>query len=136
MVVETATASESRVKPRLTLSAEDYERLSALASAVRARLPERAAELANEIARAEVLSAGQHPEDVVCMNGEVEFRDNGTGTTRKVTLVYPQDADISQGRISVLTPVGTALIGLHAGDSMSWETPAGETRQLTVLAVR
>jgi len=53
-----------------------------------------------------------------------------------VTLVYPAEADISQGRISVLTPVGTALIGLRSGGSITWETPAGEARQLTVLAVR
>lgn len=136
MATDVTAVSEGRVKPRVTLSAEDYERLSALANAVRTRMPERAAELANEIARADVLAAGLHPEDVVCMNSQVEFRDNSTGAARKVTLVYPQDADISHGRISVLTPVGTALIGLHTGDSITWETPAGETRQLTVLAVR
>jgi regulator of nucleoside diphosphate kinase len=50
--------------------------------------------------------------------------------------VYPNEADISLGRISILTPIGTALIGLGAGDSITWETRTGEVRQLTVLKVR
>jgi regulator of nucleoside diphosphate kinase len=50
--------------------------------------------------------------------------------------VYPEEADISRAKVSVLTPVGTALIGLQAKQSITWETPSGEVRQLTVLAVR
>jgi regulator of nucleoside diphosphate kinase len=53
-----------------------------------------------------------------------------------VTLVYPEHADISQRKISVLTPVGTALIGLQTGHSITWKTLGGEVRQLTVLSVR
>jgi regulator of nucleoside diphosphate kinase len=53
-----------------------------------------------------------------------------------VTLVYPGEADISQGRVSVLTPIGTALIGLGVGKSIAWETRTGELRQLTVMQVR
>ena len=53
-----------------------------------------------------------------------------------VTLVYPRDADISRGRVSVLTPVGAALIGVSAGDSITWETRTGELRKLTVLKIR
>jgi regulator of nucleoside diphosphate kinase len=70
------------------------------------------------------------------MGGVVEFRDDMTGKVQTVTLVYPGDADISQGRISVLTPIGTALIGLGVGDSITWETRIGELRQLTVLKIR
>ncbi len=72
----------------------------------------------------------------VGMNDDVEFRDDTTGRARRVTLVYPDEADISQGKISVMTPVGTALIGLRTGHSITWETPLGETRQLTVISVR
>jgi regulator of nucleoside diphosphate kinase len=50
--------------------------------------------------------------------------------------VYPEEADIARGKVSVLTPVGTALIGLQTGQSITWETPSGEVRQLTILAVR
>ena len=52
-----------------------------------------------------------------------------------VTLVYPEHADISQRKVSVLTPVGTALIGLRAGDSITWQAPDGQRRQLTVFWV-
>ncbi len=130
------SADASREKPRITLSAEDYRQLSLLADAARNKAPDLSAELAEEIARAHVLADGRHPDQTVCMNSEVEFRDDSTGRTQTVTLVYPQDADISQRKVSVLTPVGTALIGLRCGSSITWETPAGEVRRLTVLAAR
>jgi regulator of nucleoside diphosphate kinase len=123
-------------KPRIILSAHDYERLSALARAASRRMPDLAADLAEEIGRAHVLAKGRYPEHVVCMNCEVEFRDDATGRIQTVRLVYPEAADIAKGKISVLTPVGTALIGLPEGQSIKWESPSGELRQLTVLAVR
>jgi len=123
-------------KPPIVLSAEDYERLSVLAHATMNRMPSLAAALAEELDRARVLAKGRQPQHVVCMNCEVDFRDETTGKIQKVTLVYPEDADISEGKVSVLTPVGTALIGLRAGQSITWETPAGGIRQLTVLEVR
>jgi regulator of nucleoside diphosphate kinase len=99
-------------------------------------MPDLADELAEEIGRAHVLAKGLHPKHIVCMNSEVEFRDETTGKARRVALVYPEEADIAQDKVSVLTPVGTALIGLQTGQSITWETPGGELRQLTVLAVR
>ena len=99
-------------------------------------MPDLAADLAEEIGRAQVLAKGRRPMHIVCMNSEVEFRDDTTGKIRKVVLVYPGEADISKGKVSVLTPVGTALIGLETGHSITWEAPSGEVRQLTVLAVR
>jgi regulator of nucleoside diphosphate kinase len=122
--------------PRITLLARDYERLSLLAHAAMSKMPDIAAGLADELGRAHVLSEGRHPEHVVCMGCEVKFRDDTTGKIREVTLVYPEEADISLGKISVLTPVGTALIGLRVGHSITWETRTGETRRLMVLEVR
>lgn len=136
MTIERAVAEGNRTKPRITLTAEDYERLSALADAASSRTPDLAAGLADEIARAHVLARGRHPEHIVCMNSEIEFRDDTTGKVQNVTLVYPGEADILRARISVLTPVGTALIGLRSGHSIAWETPAGQVRRLTVLSVR
>jgi regulator of nucleoside diphosphate kinase len=127
--------TSERAKPSLILSAEDYERLATLAHAARKLMPDLAEELAQEIARARVLAKGERPQHIVCMNSRVEFRDEATGKVQKVTLVYPEAADILQRKISVLTPVGTALIGLGDGDSISWETPNGELRRLTVLSV-
>jgi regulator of nucleoside diphosphate kinase len=123
-------------KPRIILSAADHEKLSVLANAAAHTMPEIAAELAEELDRAQVLSTGRRPVDTVCMGCEVDFRDDVTGRVQTVTLVYPQEADISKGRISVLTPIGTALIGLPVGKSIDWTTRTGETKRLTVLKVR
>jgi regulator of nucleoside diphosphate kinase len=123
-------------KPRITLTAQDHDKLSILARAAENTMPDVAAVLSEELDRAHVLARGRHPEHVVCMGCEVEFRDDTTGKVQTVTLVYPEDADISQGRISVLTPIGTALIGLRAGHSITWETRTGDLRRLTVLQVR
>jgi regulator of nucleoside diphosphate kinase len=122
-------------KPRISLTAEDHERLSALANAATHTMPEVAAELAEELDRAHVLPKGHKPVGTVCMGCEVGFRDDMTGRVQTVTLVYPSEADISKGRISVLTPVGTALIGLPIGKSIDWTTRTGETKRLTVLTV-
>ena len=72
-------------------------------------MPDLANELADEVGRAHVLAKGKHPQHIVCMNSEVEFRDDTIGKVQMVTLVYPEDADITHRKISVLTPVGTAL---------------------------
>jgi regulator of nucleoside diphosphate kinase len=136
MTTTTRHDTEIHRTPPITLSADDYMRLSTLAHAARNTMPDLAADLADEISRADVLANGTPPEHIVCMNCEVEFRDETTGKVQNITLVYPEDADISKRKVSVLTPVGTALIGLREGHSMAWETPSGEVRQLTVLTVR
>jgi regulator of nucleoside diphosphate kinase len=99
-------------------------------------MPDVAASLVDELDRAHVLAKGRRPIDVVCMGSEVEFRDDTTGRIQKVSLVYPGEADIEQGKISVLTPIGTALIGLAVGQSINWETRNGDLKRLTVLKVR
>ena len=128
------TKANGEIKPRITLTADDYDRLSQLAHAAAAKMPELAGALNAELARAQV--SDDAADDFVRMGGEVEFKDDAADKTQTVTLVYPGDADISQGKVSVLTPIGTALIGLSAGDAITWRTRNGELRQLTVLAVR
>lgn len=68
------------------------------------------------------------------MGSIVEFRSND-GQERRVTLVYPGEADIAQGKISILTPIGTALIGLAPGQSISWTARDGKQHELNVLSV-
>jgi regulator of nucleoside diphosphate kinase len=130
------TKRTGAAKPRITLTANDHEKLSVLANAAAHTMPEVAAELADELDRGHVLPTGRHPVDTVCMGCEVDFRDDVTGRVQTVALVYPNEADISKGRISVLTPIGTALIGLPVGKSIDWTTRTGETKRLTVLQVR
>lgn len=131
----TAIKTET-LAPRIVLSAEDFERLSALVKAAASASSPVMDFLAGEIGRAHVLARGRCPQDIVSMNSEVEFRDNSTGRVQTMTLVYPSEADISNRKLSVLTPVGAALIGVRAGASITWETPSGEARTLTVLSVR
>ena len=101
MSIDNVTTTK-RTKPTIVLSADDYERLSVLANAARKRMPGLAEELADEIGRARVLAKGKHPQHIVCMNSEVDFRDDTTGRVQRVTLVYPEEADITQRKISVL----------------------------------
>ena len=123
-------------KPRITLTASDHEKLSALAEAALHTMPDVARELTEELDRAHILREGKQRSDAVHMGCEVDFRDDTTGRVQTVTLVYPHEADISKGRISVLTPIGTALIGLPLGQSINWTTRTGELKRLTVLQIR
>ncbi len=122
--------------PRVRLSAADYERLSRLARSAERAAPDLADALGKELERAQVLKPGRYPVDVVCMGSEVVYRDETTGKSQTVTMAYPDAADKASGRISILTPIGTALIGLSVGAAMNWETRSGEMKRLTVLGVR
>jgi regulator of nucleoside diphosphate kinase len=120
-------------QPAIKLTADDRERLERLAHASRAIFPETSDYLAHEIDRARIVNSEER--GFVGMGSEVQFRDDCTGQVRRVTLVFPNQADISTGRISILTPIGAALIGLSTGQSIEWQTPAGDGRSLTVLSV-
>ena len=128
--------SLAAAKPRIKMTAEDHERLSRLAASAMDRAPEVAAFLSDELDRVQIVRGGAAQRDFARMGSRVDFRDNSTGRTQSVTLVYPGEADIEQGKISILTPIGAALIGLSEGQSIDWATRTGETRRLTVLAVR
>jgi regulator of nucleoside diphosphate kinase len=95
-----------------------------------------AAELLDaELHRARIVAPDHAPADVVMMNSEVVYEDCETSATRTVRVVYPKDADAVQGRISVLAPIGSALLGLRVGQSITWRVPNG-TKRLRVVEVR
>jgi len=121
--------------PTIALSARDADRLRHLAEVAADRYPETAEFLAREIERAEIRSADQSMRDIVAMQSEVTFRDAIGGQSRTVTLVYPEDADVGANKISVLTPIGAALIGMSVGKSIEFQTPAGGWRSLTIVKV-
>lgn len=75
------------------------------------------------------------PPGVVTPGARVRFEDERTGAVREATLVYPAGADASAGRISVLAPVGAALLGLAVGDTISWPLPDGREARIRILAV-
>lgn len=87
-----------------------------------------------ELDRAEVVSPQEVPSDVITMNSTVCLLDLDTGEEEIYTLVFPEDAELSQGKISVLAPIGTAMLGYEAGDVFEWEVPAGK-RNLRVKKI-
>jgi regulator of nucleoside diphosphate kinase len=124
-------------KPPIQVTTWDYRRLSAVVDAYRLRGCEPLVDLlAEELDRAELVEPAAVPRDVVTMHSSVKFIDDNTGEVRVVTLAYPGEEDSRQGKISVITPVGSALIGLRAGATMSWRTLDGRTKRLSVLEVR
>ena len=122
-------------KPPIVVDNAHYGRLHDLASAALERAPDVATLLLDELERAEVCSGTEMPAAVVNIGSEVTFRYNDNGQSRTIRLVFPTDADINKGRVSVLTPIGATLLGLGEGDQMEWITRYGEARSLTVLAV-
>ena len=123
-------------QPLILITTDDVNRLTLLANASMTRFPRVAHFLAHEIDRAHVVPGRADLQGVVRMGSRLTYRDETTGRIRDVTLVYPHEADIDQNRISVLTPIGAALIGLSVGQSMEFQTPKREKRSLTVLDVQ
>lgn len=122
----------SRYATALVLSEKDYRNLSALIAAN----PTPATELLEEeLGRAEVLPEETVPPGVVAMHSLVSLTEPGGKAGRKLTLVYPREADISQGKISVLAPMGMALIGLREGQRYRWPMPNGREREFVVATV-
>ncbi|OWY40271.1 transcription elongation factor GreAB [Xenophilus sp. AP218F] len=118
--------------PAITISTLDYERIAALLENCDSSHPT-AAKLESELERAEVLEPAAMPGNVITMNSSARVLINDT-QEKDLTLVYPKEADGEQGRISVLAPIGAALLGLAEGQSIDWPTPSGSTH-LKVLAV-
>ncbi|MDP3255723.1 MAG: nucleoside diphosphate kinase regulator [Bosea sp. (in: a-proteobacteria)] len=123
-------------RPAIVLTAEDHLLLSRAVDGAGERLADLAAELARELDRARILPRGRHSADHIRIGSGVTFRDDASGKESTITLVRPEEADVDAGRISVMTPIGVALIGMAAGKSIDWTTRSGEQRRLTVTAVR
>lgn len=131
-LMKTNTAA---ARPQIHMLEEEAERLADLALGVESRSPQVSELLLRETSRAKLHGAGSFPSDVVAMGSLVEFLDEGTGARRKVQLVYPLEADIAAGRISILTPVGAGLLGLREGQSILWPDREGHERRLVIVSV-
>lgn len=129
------TATKAAKRPPIRMIEDEADTLANLAVSVEDRLPEVSDLLLQEIGRATMYKPGRIPPDVVTMHATVEFIDDARGVPHTVQLVYPGDADISAGRISILTPVGAGLIGLRTGQSIVWPDRKGHERKLTIVRV-
>ncbi|SFJ51366.1 nucleoside diphosphate kinase regulator [Aerobium aerolatum] len=122
-------------KPGIVVNKSDHARLLQLANGLLDRKPDMAEELLSELERARVVERGEMLQTTVQMGSTIEYQ-NQDGQIRTLTLVYPADADIAQGKVSILTPVGTAVLGLRAGQTMEWVAADGRSSTLTVVSVQ
>lgn len=120
----------------ITLSRLDVDRIETLLEAPALRDSPVAEKLREEFDRAEIVEPARMPHDVVSMNSSADCVDETSNKHHALTLVYPKDADADAGRISVLAPVGSALLGLRVGQSIDWPGHGGRTLKLKVTAIR
>ena len=122
-------------QPSIILTRLDVQRLEALIDNLDDSLPGVVA-LQEELDRAEsVVGHTEVPAGVVTMNSRVHCREQGSGKDYHLTLVYPKDANADEGKISILAPVGSALLGLQVGQHIDWPAPGGKTLKLELLEV-
>lgn len=124
------TADDSK---HIYLTELDMSRLESLVAV--SQKTKNVLDLEEELGRAVVVPVHEIPADVVTMNSKVRFADEATGEASEVTVVYPRDADVDGGKVSVLAPVGSALLGLKVGETIEWIMPTGKTRRLAIVSV-
>jgi len=127
--------SITEMRPPIAIDANHLARLSALSLLMSGPLVDVCEYLREEIDRAHIVPTEKLRPDIVNLGSQVKFRDKQTGKVQEIILVYPYDADIARRRVSILTPVGAALLGLSVGQTISFNTRTGERRELTVLQV-
>jgi regulator of nucleoside diphosphate kinase len=122
-------------RPPIYVVAAEADSLTDLALAAQSQHPLVSELLLEELGRATPCLRENIPADVVIMRSTVAYLDERTGKRRTVQLVFPSNADSDAQRISILTPIGAALIGMRAGTAISWPDLAGAERVLRVIEV-
>ncbi|GEO04800.1 prokaryotic transcription elongation factor, GreA/GreB domain protein [Adhaeribacter aerolatus] len=113
------------MKP-IYLTDTDYQRLHHLVKAQRTSTrPQVAAALGKELERAQVVPSEEIPPNVITMNSKVRIKEMKSTTEMEITIVYPKDADLREQKVSILAPVGTAVLGCQVGDEVEWLVPDG-----------
>ena len=127
--------SQSGLPPSITVSSRDLARLEALIDSPALSRHPAAVALSQELERAQVLPPEQIPAGIVTMHSRVDCVDELHDEKHSLTLVYPHEADFDKGHVSVLAPVGSALLGLSVGQTIDWTAPGGRQLRLRVTAV-
>jgi regulator of nucleoside diphosphate kinase len=130
-----ANFSADNARPQIHLLASESDLVADLALRLEHQQPAVAAMLLGEIDRAELYEPETLPEDAVRLGSDVDFVDENTSQLRKIRLVLPALANIAEGRISILTPMGAALYGLRTGDSIDWPDLDGKSRKIRIVRV-
>jgi regulator of nucleoside diphosphate kinase len=121
--------------PPIYLTQNDLDLLLDLLEGYNTGSGKRFEALERELVRAVVMPREKIPNDVVTMNSRVLFENEETGERREISLVYPGSADIDAGKVSILAPIGTALLGLRVGQAIDWDLPSGEKARYRVIDV-
>jgi regulator of nucleoside diphosphate kinase len=130
-----AQPAQSAGRPRIVVTAGEHTLLMGLAERALERESSVGEYLAEELSRAFIVPDDACAPNVIRMGSTVTYREDATARIRTVTLVYPREADIDRHRISILTPIGAALIGLSPSQTIQWPSPGGAMATLTVLDV-
>jgi len=128
-------STSSGLPPSIIVSSHDMDRLDAMLESPAVSQTPAGLALAEELNRATVVAPDEVPEGTVMMHSRVECEDELQNEKHVLTLVYPREADVEQGKVSILAPVGTALLGLSIGQTMDWVAPGGRKLRLRVTAV-
>lgn len=123
------------MNPNIVISSRDLERLESLADSLPASEAHARDALLHELSRAEVVEPDALPPSIVAMNSTVRFSIESSGDEHELTLVYPHDMGKRDGTISILSPIGTALLGMAAGKMIKWPRPDGELVEVRILGI-
>ncbi len=122
-------------QPSITVTETDYDRIDALLDEAGETVPG-IRELRAELDRAHVVASADIPDDVVTMNSTITFENIDSGKRFEMALVYPKSIDGSPGKVSILAPVGSALLGLAVDQVIQWQVPGGDALRLRILDVQ
>jgi regulator of nucleoside diphosphate kinase len=128
--------TEGKLKrPDITVSTDDLDRLEGLLGELRGGAPEIADGLRSELDRARIVEPSEIPQDVVTMNSTVRFTDEESGKEFERTLCYPEEVTGGEDKVSILAPLGSALLGLAVGQRIDWPVPGGRMARIRILDV-
>ena len=119
----------------IIISERDYNDLVNMLESLSTDEFKKASFLEEEMLRADIVESESMPDEVVSMNSKVRFMDMESGEMLGVRVTYPWDSNVDEGKISVLAPLGSALLGLGVGQEISWPLPNGRTKNLRVVEV-
>ena len=116
----------------LCIKESDFNKISSLIQNTGASSHEN---LEAELRRADIVSDEQYPADAVCLGSTIRYKDIARESEGIVTLVLPDQANMEQKKISILSPIGSALIGLRSGGMINWPLPGGKVAKIQILSV-
>ena len=117
--------SKKMNRKKIIVNSRDYTKLTGIIDGKSGSSETEYRELCEELKNAVLVEPDKMPADVITMNSKVRFKDIEESEDYIFSLVYPEDADTSKGKLSILAPIGTALLGYRVGDEVKWKVPAG-----------